>query len=523
MPYGQSLAMSYDHHMQVSGLTMTQNGSASALSYARDRDDLITQATGVGSSVLLGRSSSSGRLETVTVGNIVEVQTFDATYGEVVSIDYKYLGSPLYSVHYTRDSLLGRVVQKTEVRGGVTTATSYGYDAAGRLVSEDINGVVTTWDYDDRGNRIVLNGSTVGVVDAQDRLVSYADSSFVHDTAGNRTSRTVGGVTTTYGWDRAGNLRSALTGGVGPTYRYDGRERRVARVNAAPNRSWLYDGQLRVVGENSGTPKAFVYASRANVPDTLVTGGQTYRLVTDQLGSVQMVVNASTGAIEQSVQYDAWGNATLLSGAFMPPFGFAGGVYDASTKLLHFGAREYDPQVGRWLSKDPIRFQGGLNFYVYVNNDPVNLVDASGRFPTPYQDHGWGPFFLIDWNIAPKSHYCRNIRQKCPPTPPPCDSDDWIRDDSGAHHAMTFRGNSSGNRRYQCSYDVNGDLSNDGVRRGSYDYSAPKGFVGFFSHLLFDVAPAFVFGTGYCEELGDAYPTNAFSPTLRRRQRPGLC
>jgi RHS repeat-associated protein len=53
-------------------------------------------------------------------------------------------------------------------------------------------------------------------------------------------------------------------------------------------------------------------------------------------------------------------------------------VYDADTKLVRFGARDYDAETGRWTSKDPIRFAGGRNLYVYVANDPVNYRDPRG-------------------------------------------------------------------------------------------------------------------------------------------------
>src|SRR5580704_1431222 len=54
------------------------------------------------------------------------------------------------------------------------------------------------------------------------------------------------------------------------------------------------------------------------------------------------------------------------------------GLYDTDTGLVRFGARDYDASVGRWTSKDPIRFKGGMNLYGYVVNDPVNRCDASG-------------------------------------------------------------------------------------------------------------------------------------------------
>ena len=65
-----------------------------------------------------------------------------------------------------------------------------------------------------------------------------------------------------------------------------------------------------------------------------------------------------------------------------PLFGFAGGIYDPDTALVRFGARDYDPQIGRWTTKDPIKFDGGdTNLYRYVLSDPVNLVDLNGEIP----------------------------------------------------------------------------------------------------------------------------------------------
>jgi RHS repeat-associated protein len=63
----------------------------------------------------------------------------------------------------------------------------------------------------------------------------------------------------------------------------------------------------------------------------------------------------------------------------LQPFGFAGGLYDENTGLVRFGARDYDPVVGRWTGKDPIGFGGGQrDLYAYSFDDPVNYIDPSG-------------------------------------------------------------------------------------------------------------------------------------------------
>ncbi len=181
-----------------------------------------------------------------------------------------------------------------------------------------------------------------------------------------------------------GNLRSVtLPNGNQINYVIDGRNRRIGKkVNGTLTQGFLYDGQLRIVAELNGSgnlKSRFVYGTRANVPEYMIQGGQNYRIITDHLGSPRFVVNTSTGAIAQQMNYDEFGNVTSDSNPGFQPFGFAGGLYDRDTGLVRFGARDYDPSTGRWTVKDPIGFSGGdTNLFGYVLNDPVNLIDNNG-------------------------------------------------------------------------------------------------------------------------------------------------
>jgi len=139
-------------------------------------------------------------------------------------------------------------------------------------------------------------------------------------------------------------------------------------------------GQLSPVAEldsNGAVSARFIYATHVNVPDYIVKGGVTYRVATDHLGSVRLVVNQAAGAIVQRMDYDAWGIVIADSNPGFTPFGYAGGLYENQTKLVRFGARDYSLKDGRWTSKDPIRFEGGnSSLYLYFN--PCNSNDPTG-------------------------------------------------------------------------------------------------------------------------------------------------
>ena len=131
----------------------------------------------------------------------------------------------------------------------------------------------------------------------------------------------------------------------------------------------------------------YYYGDKPNVPEAMDKDGKSYRIVSDQLGSVRLVMDASTGEIAQQLNYDAWGQVIQDSNPGFQPFGFAGGLYDPDTGLTRFGARDYDAETGRWTAKDPILFNGGdSNLYGYVAGSPVNYVDPDGRlaFAIPF-------------------------------------------------------------------------------------------------------------------------------------------
>ena len=317
-----------------------------------------------------------------------------STFGELSTYQASSSGSPQLNVQYTRDSL-GRITQKLETIGGATTTTVYGYDQAGRLTDVTVNGALSAhYDYDGNGNRLAVTrpgtGTVSGTYDAQDRLVTYGAVSYTYTANGDLQTVTSGGQTTTYTYDVFGNLTAVgLPNGTQIEYVIDGQNRRIGKkVNGTLAQGFLYRNQLAPVAELDGAGNVvsrFIYGTRINVPDYMVRAGTTYRLLTDHLGSVRLIVDTAAGDVAQRLDYDEFGQITLDTNPGFQPFGFAGGLYDQHTKLTRFGARDYDAFSGRWTKKDPIRFAGAdPNLYGYVFYDPVNAIDPSGLSPV-----GW--------------------------------------------------------------------------------------------------------------------------------------
>jgi RHS repeat-associated protein len=376
-----SVSLTYDNNLRP--VSQSVNGG-NTMSFGYDNDGLLTAA----GALTLARNTANGLLTGTTLSSVTTSQSYTSA-GELATFEARYAGSTLFASGYDRDSL-GRITRLTETLQGTTTVFDYGYDPAGRLETVRTNGALThQYGYDANGNRLSFVGAApadtaTGAYDAQDRLLRYGNAVFAYTANGELRLQALGADTTWYTYDQLGNLVTVeLPSGDRIDYLIDGQNRRVAKqLNGTLVRAWLYQNGLNPVAELDGTGalvSRFVYGSKGHVPDYLMRGGQTYRLVTDHLGSVRLVVEVGTGAIAQRVEYDAWGNVLLDTNPGLQPFGFAGGLWEPATGLVRFGARDYDAEVGRWTSKDPILFSGrDLDLYAYVSNKPVGLIDPTG-------------------------------------------------------------------------------------------------------------------------------------------------
>jgi RHS repeat-associated protein len=374
-----SVTRAYDSSFRMVSQSVS---GGSAVNFAYDPDNLLI-AVGA---LSIARDAQNGLATGTSLGTVSTSVGYNS-FGEATSYSVTAGGSPVFADAFTRD-VLGRITAKTETIGGLTDTYTYTYDPEGQLTSVSKNAVVVeSYAYDSNGNRTSATLGGAGIIatyDAQDRIDQYGATTHAYNAAGDLLTKAAGGQTTGYQYDQLGNLLVVtLPNGAAISYVADGTNRRIAKkVNGAITKAFLYSDSLRPIAEvdaSGAVVSQFVYGHN-NLPLYMIKSGNTFRLIVDQIGSVRLVIDSATGAIAQRIDYDSFGNVLLDTNPGFQPFGFAGGLYDPDTRLVRFGARDYDAETARWTTRDPLLF-GGLdsNLYRYVHNDPVNLSDPRGK------------------------------------------------------------------------------------------------------------------------------------------------
>jgi RHS repeat-associated protein len=238
-----------------------------------------------------------------------------------------------------------------------------------------------------------------------------------YDLNGNETSVVTATSTNTYQWDAANRMVSA----TGPTnqslFTYDGVGRRVQIIEktngvAISTNKFVWDGvELCEQRNNTGgtvTKRFFGQGEQIS--------GTNYFFTFDHLGSIREMTDNS-GTIQARYDYDPYGKRTKVLGSLDADFGFSGYFYHSVSGLCLTLFRAYDSDLGRWLNRDPIGEEGGLNLYGYVGNDPLNWIDplgldwldAAANFSAGFGDSltfGLTDYIRDQWGISDAVDHC---------------------------------------------------------------------------------------------------------------------
>lgn len=337
---------------------------------------------GDGSTVGVGaihvERDAAGRVSSATAGPVRLHDAYD-DMGRLAKRTVDIGGDRVWGIAYGYDAGDRIVSIDDSMLGGVQALR---YDAVGRLL-ESAGPHPTAASYDDggamigmrRGDQVVVCKADLSdrVVQAGDRRVDYGPGGVMAHTRSPTGSRRLE-------WDPLGRLIAC----DGVRYVRDGLGVMVALSDASTGTVGLLavpDGRVfGTLDSNGEADELFGRATPWDPPILAVRGDRELMIVSDHVGSPRILVDIALGEVVERRAYDAWGVEVHRAGDAGLPFGFAGGIDDRVTGLVHFPARSYDPELRTWLSRDPRLFLGGsLNLYSYCDNDPVNHRDPTGR------------------------------------------------------------------------------------------------------------------------------------------------
>lgn len=354
-----------------------------------DRDGGVTTYTYDAVGNLLQTALPNGTIETRQYNSLNQLVFLEQTGPSGTIASYRYTLSP--------------TGQRLAVEENNGRRVEYTYDGLDRLTQETItdptNGNRTiAYTYDRVGNRLSRNDSVEGLTtytyDNNDRLLTETANGQVteysYDANGSVVSISLNGnEQTTYNWDDQGRLTSVSTntpqGIQRLEYQYDADGNRVSIVVNGQELRYLVDTEedyAQVVEEY--TPDGTVQKSYVHGLDLISQTQQGNQSVyhADGLGTVRTLTDEN-GNVTDQVIYDAFGRLIAELGNTDNSFRFTGEQFDEASDLYYLRARYYDPETGRFISRDSFEgFQDdpqSLHKYTYAHNDPVNLTDPSGN------------------------------------------------------------------------------------------------------------------------------------------------
>ena len=371
-----------------------------------DKTGLVDLVKTNGTAVFNHDYDTAGRLIRVTRpdGKIIDY-TVDAAGNRAA---LKYPGTPTYTVNYSYDEL-GRPKEVKE--NGTTTLASWSYpdrlnatvtyaNTTSRTVQRTLSGELATLTntlngeapqfslYYNKTGQVTNQRTSVAAYAYQppgtgsnayvpNPMNQYGSVGAVTQTFDNNGNLTNDG-TWTFGYDAESRLTSASKTGVTASYLYDPFGRREQKTVNSTVTQYLLDGPSVIEeydGSNTRTAR-YVYAPNIDEPLYMERNGNRYFYHFDGSGSV-VALTGTNGVVVERYAYGPYGETTNTS-SVGNPYRYTGRELDAETGLYYYRARYYSTSLGRFLQPDPIGYQGGLNLYAYVGNDPLNLTDPSG-------------------------------------------------------------------------------------------------------------------------------------------------
>ncbi|WP_054696628.1 RHS repeat-associated core domain-containing protein [Geotalea toluenoxydans] len=394
---GYTVDYEYDAAGRRTKMTV-QKGTADERIFTYTYDD-ANRPTGITSSAgsFTYAYDAAGRRSSLAYPNQITATYAYDDAGRLTGLTHAGSGSTIASFGYTLDNV-GNRLSKTS-----TETEQYQYDDIYRLLSVT-SSKPESFTYDNVGNRLTGPGNkdTAYLYNAENQMTHGRQFTYAYDNNGNQISRTLpntptaAGKSWTLNWDYENRLKSMVRVNGSETrtinFKYDPSGRRIEKhvvisLDGTPatttTSTWkyVYDGDnivLEILTDASGTTKTY-YTQGARIDEHLALerNGPYYYYHADGLGSVASITDANR-TIVQSYTYDSFGMPKPANNTFVDSYTYTGREWDKETGLYYYRARYYDSIEGRFIQKDPIGFQGGINQFIYTLNNPVTHTDPKG-------------------------------------------------------------------------------------------------------------------------------------------------
>ncbi|MEV0322455.1 RHS repeat domain-containing protein [Streptomyces sp. NPDC050658] len=279
---------------------------------------------------------------------------------------------------------------RPEVGGPDAYWHSYTYDAIGNRQTETqhkVEGSALTPHDITRTYHYGQNGATkrrlTGVeTEESGKQPKTTTDTYAYDKTGNATKRTLDGTAQDMTWNPEGHLETATLSGQKTEFVYDADGNRLLAKTPARNTLYLPGGN-ELIAEANGTKSSTRYYEAGDETVAVKTDNQTSILLNDHTGTATAAVLLAAGQTVTRRRMKVFGTPRGQQNINWPGNrGFVGGTID-NTGLTHLGAREYDPQLGRFISVDPVIDTADpqqMHGYTYGNNNPLIHTDPDGKF-----------------------------------------------------------------------------------------------------------------------------------------------
>jgi RHS repeat-associated protein len=407
--YGNTVTRTYDLASRLSSDTLSIGATNYAVQYGYDNANRQTSVTYPDSSVVARTFTNRNQVQTISFNNSsVASRTYDpgmrlstTTFGNNLNETRTYRTDGALKDNLTSSISIPGVTnfsytwdankrKKIEADTSIPTNTqNYDYDNEDRLTSfSRDNGDSQTWNLSLVGDWNTFNANGILQTRTHDfvhELTAINAAPLTYDLKGNLTQNSNA---QTYTWDYENRMKSAVVGADTATYTYDSLGRRVSKTFQGATTVFVNDGIQEIAEYTSGTlAREYVFGPYSDEPLMMKSGGQSYYYQTNNQYSVAALTD-SNGTVVERYKYDPYGKATVLApdgmtvrstSSYGNPYQWQGGRVALETGLNYKRARYYSTDLGRFINRDPIGYQGGINLYAYCCGAPLDRLDPSGN------------------------------------------------------------------------------------------------------------------------------------------------